>query len=113
MFFGVTYTFVCSKAKETQGENFPAGLKFIYGAKTSNISLCPHLERVHLQLYMELKEKNGWKTQLPGQASQATSALDLAQDTRIDTYSEQTFHQHIVNFIVVDDQVCLDCEALD
>lgn len=104
---------VYREAKEKQGDAFPAGLKYIYSAKTSNTSLRPHLERVHLQLYMQQKELQGWKNQLPGQASLATTtAATLAQDVCIDTFDEETFHRYLVNFIVADDQVrvvCLGC----
>jgi hypothetical protein len=97
---------VYSETKETQGNTFPPGLRYIYSAKTSNTSLRPHLEKAHRQLYLQLKEKHGWKSQLPGQASQATTAATQAQDVPIDTFSEQTFHQYLLHFIVADDQVC-------
>jgi hypothetical protein len=100
---------VCSEAKEKQGDAFPAGLKYIYSAKTSTTSLRPHLKRVHLQLYMQQKELRGWKNQLPGQASLATTAASLAQDVHIDTFNEETFHRYLINFIVADDQVHVVC----
>jgi len=103
---------VYSEAKEKQGDAFPAGLKYIYSAKTSNTSLRPHLERVHLQLYMQQKELQGWKNQLPGQASLATTAATLAQDIRIDMFDEDTFHRYLINFIVADDQVRVVCFRL-
>ena len=103
---------VYSESKEKQGDNFPASLKYIYGTKTSNTSLRPHLEKVHFELYMQLKKDNGWKTQLPGQAtearSQATSGSNSAQGVQ-DVFDEHTFHRYLVNFIVADDQVSFVC----
>ena len=64
---------VYSEAKEKQGDTFPAGLKYIYSAKTSNTSLRPHLERVHLQLYMEQKELRGWM--IPASRRSGPSAI--------------------------------------
>ena len=61
---------------------------------------------------MQQKELQGWKNQLPGQASLATTAATLAQDVRIDTFDEDTFHQYLVNFIVADDQVRVVCFRL-
>jgi hypothetical protein len=104
---------ICSDAKEKQGNAFPAGLRYIYSTKTSNTSLRPHLEKVHLQLYMQQKELQGWKNQLPRQASLATTAASLAQDVRIDTFDEETFHRYLINFIVVDDQVHVVFQVID
>jgi hypothetical protein len=61
---------------------------------------------------MRLKEMYGWKTQLPGLASRATSAMTPAPEGRIDAFNEQTFHQYLLNFIVADDQVCVVCFRL-
>jgi hypothetical protein len=58
---------------------------------------------------MQQKELQGWKNQLPGQASLATTAAALAQDVCIDTFDEDTFHWYLVNFIVTDDQVRVVC----
>jgi hypothetical protein len=61
---------------------------------------------------MQQKELQGWKNQLPGQASLATTAATLAQDVRIDTFDEDTFHRYLINFIVADDQVRVVCFRL-
>lgn len=61
---------------------------------------------------MQQKELQGWKNQLPGQASLATTAAAVAQDVRIDTFNEDTFHQYLINFIVADDQVRVVCFRL-
>ncbi|KAG9311617.1 hypothetical protein JVU11DRAFT_7834 [Chiua virens] len=35
-------------------------LSFSYGTKTSNMSKCGHIERFHLDIYLEKAEKNSW-----------------------------------------------------
>ena len=89
------------------GDAFPVDRKYIFSGKTSNTSLRPHLEKYHCSPYMQMKALHGWPTNLPGQASQMTTGATPAQVIRpTDVFSEQTFHRHLINFIVADDQVC-------
>lgn len=76
------------------------------GVKTSNTSLRPHLEKVHYKLYCEKRTECGWTTLLPGEISRATSSGAAVQQTQVDVYSEQTFLKTLLEFVVVDDQVC-------
>jgi hypothetical protein len=96
---------VHSTDKEKLGDKFPHGRNYIYGAKTSNSSLRPHLERVHYELYCEKRKIYGWKTQLPGEASRAMSCGTQAQDTQVNEYDEKKFLKYLLEFIVADDQV--------
>ena len=75
---------------------------------TSSSSLRPHIERNHLDLYLVVAQKNGWKHALPGLMSQAQSqAASEASglQARQDEFNEESFHRALVNFIIVDDQV--------
>jgi hypothetical protein len=55
-------------------------------------------------------KKEGWKILLPGLVSQAKSQANSEAATlqagRPDKFDERTFHQHLLNFIIADDQVC-------
>jgi hypothetical protein len=98
---------VYSDLRATMGDAFPVDRKYIFSGKTSNTSLCPHLEKYHCSPYMQMKALHGWPTNLPGQALQMTTGATPAQVIRpTDVFSEQTFHRHLINFIVADDQVC-------
>jgi len=81
-----------------------------YSAHSSNTLLWPHIELHHLLLYTQLAEKYGWKIQLPGivksQSALTDGAPSLANSQREDRFTEQSFHEHLINFIVADDQVC-------
>jgi hypothetical protein len=100
------------KPKKSRVMLFQRVLSISTAPKASNTSLRPHLEKVHFQLYMQQKELQGWKNQLPGQASLATTAATVAQDVRIDAFNEETFHRYLINFIVVNDQVHVVCLRL-
>lgn len=78
---------------------------------TSNTSLRPHIERNHLDIYLRVAKERGWTHELPGlkaQArSQAASDASALQVAPLVQFSEERFHQHLLNFIVADDQVHL------
>ena len=52
---------------------------------------------------MSICKKNGWKVLLPGVVSQRAASEASASQVQ---FSRQKFHDHLLNFIVVDDQVC-------
>ncbi len=82
---------------------------FKYKKSTSTTSLRPHIERYHLDLYLQVAKEKGWKISLPGlksQAqSQAASDASASQVGQSAQFSEEIFHQYLLNFIIVDDQV--------
>ena len=65
-------------------------VRYEYLAHSSNTSLRPHIELHHLLLYTQLAEKYGWKIQLPGVVKSRSALTD---------------GEHLINFIVADDQV--------
>jgi len=72
------------------------------------LSLRPHIEKHHLQLFQQLAKEKGWKILLPGlvlEACSQVSAVGLTEDELPDTFDESTFHRYLLNFIVADDQV--------
>ena len=80
-----------------------------YSYTTSTSSLRPHIEKYHLDLYQTLAKANGWTVYLPGLVSQAKSQAVsevTTQGEQRDKFDVDTFHQHLLNFIIADDQVC-------
>jgi len=77
----------------------------------SNTSLRPHIEKHHCELYLGLAKANGWKVLLLGLVSQAqsqaTSVASASEVRPLVEIDEQKFHQHLLYFIIVDDQVRL------
>lgn len=75
---------------------------------TSTTSLRPHIEKYHLEEYLALAKQRGWNILLPGLVSQANSAAEAtaSQVEQPKKFNESIFHQHLLNFIIADDQVC-------
>jgi len=77
----------------------------------SNTSLCPHIKKYHRKLYLGLAKANGWKVLLPGLVSQAqsqaTSVASASEVRPLVEIDEQKFYQHLLYFIIADDQVHL------
>ena len=75
---------------------------------TLTTSLRPHLEKRHLGLYMSLAKERGWEVKLPSILKQARSQASVAasEGERPDAFSEIAFHERLVKFIVINDQVC-------
>jgi hypothetical protein len=73
------------------------------------MSLRPHLQRNHLELYMSLAKERGWEVKLPGLSSQAhsqaSSQVAASQGEQVDRFNESNFHALLVKFIIADDQV--------
>src|SRR5258708_4652146 len=85
---------------------------------TSTTSLHPHLEKHHLELYMTLVKEKGWVNKLLGcrakthTRSQMSNQTATSQGERPTIYDEANFHQLLLKFIVVDNQVCSHCFIL-
>jgi hypothetical protein len=79
-----------------------------YSLKTSNTSLRPHIEKHHTKLYLSLVKEHGWEIKLPGLVTQTQSQASgaaAASGSERETFSEIAFNEHLVKFIVVNDQV--------
>jgi len=57
-----------------------------------------------MELYKSLASWHGWKALSQSQAATKASTLQVG---RQDEFNEKAFHQHLLNFIIVDDQVHL------
>lgn len=92
---------------------WPHGQKYDFSKGTSTSSLRPHLEKYHHDLYMKLAQERNWKIQLPGFLSQArrsnaaSGSNSNASKLSPDDFSEETFHNYILRFIIADDQVLI------
>jgi len=57
-----------------------------------------------MELYKSLASRHGWKAL---SQSQAATEASTSQVGRQDEFNKKAFHQHLLNFIIVDDQVHL------
>jgi hypothetical protein len=99
------------KEHDANPNTWDGKIKYEYSVKSSTTTLRPHIERFHLQEYLQLQKEHGWTVMLPGLVSQARSqaastANSLQEEAR-EKWDEPTFLRHLVRFIVTDDQVCL------
>jgi hypothetical protein len=105
-----TDNIILREVKEADPSKWSSSIRYEYSNRTSTTSLRPHIEKFHLELYLTLAKENGWKILLPGLVSkarsQATNEAATSQGERPDTFDELKFYQYLLNFIVVDDQVC-------
>jgi hypothetical protein len=103
------------KAKEADPASWPSKIHYEYSPNTSNTSLRPHIQKHHLDLFLRLAKEKGWTIQLPGlvsqSRSQAANEAAASQVRQPEKFDEKTFHQHLVNFIIADDQVHI-CSSL-
>lgn len=106
-FFHILTCYIMNRALHDENPTaWPNGRTYTFSDSTSTSSLRPHLEKYHSELYLSLAQERGWKIQLPGVVSRARSnAGEASQDSRPDEFSEETFHNYLMRFIVADDQV--------
>lgn len=111
LFAFLTLTIIHRKEKDAdpvEWDKVNYNLKYWYSKTTSTTSLRPHLARHHADLYLRLAKERGWEVQLPGYRSQAQSqAASDASAPPLVQFSEERFQQHLLNFIIADDQVRL------
>ena len=84
------------------------GLSSSYSATTSNTTLCHHLDTVHKNEYLCISSTKGWNTQLPSSraTSEAPSDSQSGSNRQFQTpFSAKALLNHLVEFIVADDQV--------
>jgi len=83
-------------------------VNFIYGPKTANTNLRRHLYMQHGEAYDKAVVQYKWKYKLS-----TDSCLPPTQDPRderrgVPSFSEEAFLEHLVRFIVADDQASPD-----
>ena len=75
-----------------------------YSQSTSTLPLCSHLRVKHLDIFQCAILENGWEvSQAQSQARHKATASQLAQQ---DEFTKRSFHKHILDFVIADDQVC-------
>jgi hypothetical protein len=100
------------KARDTD-KNTWKRCNYTYSQTTGNSGLRVHIENIHLEEFLRLRKERGWSAELPKMQKKALLAASIDRDgdgqghnvTR-PQFSEDTFLQHLINFIVADDQVC-------
>jgi len=80
----------------------------MYAKTMSMSSLRRHLDNYHQDLYLHLAKEHNWKNLLPSFVSQAQSqGANKASAGWWDKFTKEKFHRYLLEFIMVDDQVCL------
>jgi len=83
-------------------------INFSFSVNTANATLHGHLEKHHADEYMQVCKDNGWKILLPKMWQMTEASTGPPSEPGFHTHSEfsrQMFLQHIINFVVADDQV--------
>jgi hypothetical protein len=89
---------------------------FIYGPKTGNTNLRRHLYLDHGEEYDKVVLMNKWPYRLSTQSHEASTQSREAsshntrnrRDVEVPPFSREAFLEHLVRFVVADDQVCPD-----
>ncbi|KAI0281889.1 hypothetical protein BC826DRAFT_974463 [Russula brevipes] len=79
-------------------------INFQFSAKTSNSPLRGHLDSTHRVEYLRLHKERGWKSQLKSMKDAEMESTPVSE-VPSDVFSLETFLDHLVKFIVADDQV--------
>ena len=77
---------------------------------TANTTLCGHLEKHHAYEYMQICKDNEWRMLLLRMRQMAMGEVSTGPPSEpgshpCSEFFRQMFLQHIINFIVADDQV--------
>jgi hypothetical protein len=100
-----------SREKHTSSPNPP---RYEFSLSSSNTTLRGHLQREHKDDYIHVCQGKGWKNQLLSTKfeSEAGSEPSAGAGRFRTAFSSKAFMEHLINFIVADDQVsklCLYC----
>jgi hypothetical protein len=74
-----------------------------FSAATSNGPLRNHLLSRHKDAYLQKSREMGWK--IPALENETGTAPAPGRETQRPPFSQKAFIQHLLNFIVADDQV--------
>jgi hypothetical protein len=79
---------------------------FIYGPKTGNSNLQRHLYQVHAEEYDKAVLQHKWTYKLSTQLREpSTHNARNTHDRELPSFSPEAFREHLVRFVVADDQV--------
>jgi hypothetical protein len=88
----------------------PSGIaNFIYGPKTGNTNLRRHLYHVHAEEYDKAVVQHKWAYKLSTESRDASTQNPRNQrGQEVPSFSPAAFLEHLVRFVVADDQVSPD-----
>jgi hypothetical protein len=82
---------------------------YIYGPKTGNTNLRRHLHSAHGDVYDKVVLQHKWGYKLSTESRDASTQNARNQrDRDVPSFSPAAFLEHLVHFVVADDQVSLD-----
>ena len=83
---------------------------FFYSKDTGTTNLRRHLRTLHAEEYDEEIKKNNWSYKLSTQADSLSMQRTVRKlrDQELPPFSPATFLEHLVRFVVADDQVRLN-----
>ena len=81
------------------------GLTYEYVATTSNTVLRNHLNRAHKEEFIRVSKEKGWR--MPSQSEAGSEAAGSSLAAFHTKFTQKAFLEHLINFIVTDDQVCV------
>lgn len=78
---------------------------YIYGPKTGNTNLRRHLYSQHAKEYDDAVVKHKWAFKLTTQIGATTHDARKTRNSELPPFSPAAFLEHLVRFVVADDQV--------
>ena len=93
------------KIRDADPANWPAKTIYKYKEGNSTTTLRGHIEREHLDEFLKLIKEKGWKVRLRSQGKLISQASVSSTSVQPDRFDQETFHNHLVKFIVTNDQV--------
>lgn len=94
------------EAYETNGDNFPIGVRWTYEPTTGTSGLRKHIKNVHLELYKRLCAEHHIKPSDSIVERQTTDEAPILPAAR-EPFNKDTLLRYIRNFVIADDQVSL------
>jgi len=64
-----------------------------------------HLNRAHKEEFIRVSEEKGWR--MPSQSEAGSEAAGSSPAAFRTKFTQKAFLEHLINFIVADDQVCV------
>ena len=100
---------ISSEKYGSDKNTIPGGIaNFIYGSKTGNSNLRGHLYREHAEEYDEAVVHYKWPYKLSTESDAPTENARNQRGQEVPSFSPAAFLEHLVRFIVADDQVSPD-----
>ena len=97
----------CSEKYGSEKSTLPDGVaNYIYGPKTGNTNLRRHLYQIHAEEYDKAVLHHKWTYKLSSESRDpSTHDARNKRDRELPQFSPVAFLEHLVRFVVADDQV--------